>query len=127
MKTQIALAVALGALFVAVPSATPKKTPPAVLQMGVDCAGDVTTPDGNDYDACIVTVTGLVTNTTYSLQVTDNCNGYNVARNVTAVAGGINVPVQIPDCPSATFSLLTTGRNAGQLVATSGLIVMPLP
>ena len=125
MKTEIALAVALGALFVAVPSATPKKTPPAVLQMGVVCAAnDATTPEGHDYDPCTVTVTGLVTNTTYSLQVTDNCNGFSVARNVTAVAGGINVPVQIPDCQNATFSLFTTGRNAGQLVATSGLIVM---
>ena len=103
------------------PTATPKgHTTGGILPIVVTCA------DNSGYDSCMVYVaSGLTTGINYSLEVTDGCIGIP-GRNVTAVAGAIDVIVNIVDCTSATFSLFTTGkRGGGVLIATSGLVLLP--
>ena len=80
-KTQIAIAVTLGVLFLAVPSATPKGKPaPAGLTLSATCfeAMDGTTDTGTD--SCSVNGTGLTADT-YLLTGTSDC-GVESSSNV---------------------------------------------
>lgn len=112
MKTKIALAVALGALFVAVPGAAPKGKP-AGLSFSVLCANDV----------CALTGSGLAASTSYLLDVTDSCNVSVHANSVNTDAGGNLIgPAVSPGIPIAqssgcnvagwTFTLSTLGKRS---------------
>jgi len=102
------------ALFVGVPSATPKGVKPAGLQWSVLCADDSA---GND--SCAVTVTGVASGI-YTLEVTSSC-GASDSSTVNPASGTINTTVLVPECPSGTLtlSLLTAGRRGGTLVSTT--------
>lgn len=77
MKTKIALAVALGALFVAVPGATPKGRPGAGLTLSLTCnevlAGNPPADSGTDF--CSVTASGLPSGA-YFLTLSDSCGNF---------------------------------------------------
>jgi len=111
MKTKIALAVAVVALFVAVPSASPKHgggSGPASVGATIGC-----TENTND-DGCIVSFTGLnPSGTTYKYEIADPC-GYGGAGG--DISGFANYSVGIPtamDCDLPfTISLFTVGRGS---------------
>jgi hypothetical protein len=122
-KTKIALAVMLGVLFVAVPSATPKGKPPSGLTLGVVCTS-TGGPEPGEMDACAVTATGLASET-YLLVATDSCGLVEYVSHFNPVAGTINVNVNLSDpiCPGNTgwtFNLYLIGhKGAPTLVATT--------
>ena len=60
-KTQIAIAVTLGVLFLAVPSATPKGKPASVT-LGVVC-NEPNPDNGSDSDSCTFTGMGMSSGT----------------------------------------------------------------
>jgi hypothetical protein len=122
-KTKITLAVMLGALFVAVPSATPKGKPPSGLTLGVVCTS-TGGPEPGEMDACAVTATGLASET-YLLVATDSCGIDEYVSHLNPVAGTISVNVNLSDpvCPGNagwTFNLYLIGhKGAPTLVATA--------
>ena len=120
MKTKIALAVTLGGLFVAVPSAAPKGKP-ASEQLSVGSCSEV-----SGGDSCTVTATGLAAGATYRLEVTDFCDGsFEYGSNETPDGGTINQPLVLLDAstgcatPGWTFNLYRlSGKGVPSLVAT---------
>lgn len=118
MKTKIALAVALVALFVAVPGATLKAAKPASLTFSVGC-------DTND--VCQLNGSGFGASTSYKLVVTDSCGGNAYTNDVsTDSSGGFTTAPAVPlsvslydgSCPSNTgwtFTLSTLGRRSSQV------------
>jgi hypothetical protein len=111
MKTKIAVTVALCALFVVVPSATPKGIKPAGLQWSVLCSDAAT---GND--TCAVTITGVASGI-YALEVTSSCGGSS-SNSVNPNSGTVSTSAIVSDCPAGTltFNLVTAGekrRDAG--------------
>jgi hypothetical protein len=122
-KTQIAIAVALGVLFVAVPSATLKAAKPAGLAWGVAC-NDIIDIDGGETDSCTVTITGLNSSATYRLEVTDGCGGFASSNANAPQLASPGVVVALPDCTTGTtFSLFTVGKRGQQLVSTYGPVL----
>jgi hypothetical protein len=116
-KTQIAIAVTLGVLFLAVPSATLKAAKPAGLAWGVAC-NDIGSPE---VDSCTVTITGLNSSATYRLEVTDGCGGFASSNANAPQLASPGVVVALPDCTTGTtFSLFTVGKRGQQLVSTFG-------
>jgi hypothetical protein len=105
MKTKIAFAVVLGALFVAVPSATPKGKPaPASVGLTVGCSEDA--PAGSDY--CIITASGMAAGT-YKLLVTDACQGIIFDSNESA---NFSATINPLDCGTGlTIQLFTIGKG----------------
>src|SRR5579863_7301519 len=102
MKTKIALVVALGALFVAVPSATSKGKSPAGVNVTVAC---IENADGTD--TCTITATGL-SKGTYWVDATDSCGG-SLASSASA---NFDFTFQATDCASAiTVQLFSVGRG----------------
>jgi len=122
-KTKIALAVMLGALFVAAPSATPKGKPPSGLTLGVVCTS-TGGPEPGEMDACAITATGLASEI-YLLEVTDSCGFVEYVSHFNPVGGTIKVNVNLSDpiCPGNagwTFNLYLIGnKGAPTLVATT--------
>jgi hypothetical protein len=115
MKIKIAITVALCALFVAVPSATPKGGKPAGLAFSVVC---------NTSDNCALTGSGFAPGS-YALDVTDSCGGQTLTNSSVNAdsTGHINTVVSPgePNCSnnaSWTFTLFTLGKRGGSQVAT---------
>jgi hypothetical protein len=121
MKTKIAVTVALCALFVAVPSATPKGKPgPSGVQWSVVCNGG----------SCSVGITGLSPGpgVSYWLAVADNCGAPVYGTGLNADSTGAyhgNADVSAEDtilgCPTTswTFTLSTTGRHSSFVSSTT--------
>jgi hypothetical protein len=121
MQTKIAVTVALCALFVAVPSATPKggKPSPAGVQWSVIC----------NEPSCAVGVTGLTPGpgVTYNLSVVDNCGTVAFNSNFDADSTGAfhtSVNVSAEDaggCTTSmwTFTVSTVGRHSGPVSSTT--------
>jgi hypothetical protein len=122
MKTKIAITVALCALFVAVPSATPKgsKPGPAGVAWSVIC----------NVGTCSVGITGLSPGpgVSYWLAVADNCgapisgSGFN-ADSTGAYHTSIDVSSEdtVPGCATTSwhFTVSTTGRHSSTVSSTT--------
>jgi hypothetical protein len=121
MKTQIALAVTLGVLFVAVPSATPKGAKPAGLTLSAVCSEG--SPDTGT-DSCSVNATGLSADT-YLLTGTSDC-GVESSSNVSPGQFPVTVNFSDSSCNSGgfTFNLYVLKRGVPTLVATSAAFVI---
>jgi hypothetical protein len=123
MRTKIVLTVALGALFVAVPSASPKHGGGgggggAGLAFSAICGAD---------DTCVLNVTaGLAPSTSYVLDVTDNCGHTYFNSGVQSSSTGTLNHVtpfgyaELPGCAvtGVTFALRNRGKG-GSLVFTT--------
>lgn len=119
MKTKIALVVALGALFVAVPSATPKGGRPAGVQWGFTCNELVGPPDA---DTCNVTVTGLSAKGQYTVGATNSCGGVDSGSGTVTGAdlGTTGVIITLDDCEGSwVFSLYSVGKGGAPTFVTS--------
>jgi hypothetical protein len=111
MKTKIALAVAVVALFVAVPSASPKHgggSGPASVGATIGC-----TENTND-DSCIVSFTGLNSSgTTYKYQIADPCGYGGAGGNISGVSSySVSIPTAADCGVPFTISLSTVGRGS---------------
>jgi hypothetical protein len=130
MKTKIAIAVILGALFVAVPSATPKGKPGAGLTLSVTCNEVL---DGTDTgtDFCSATASGLNPNGIYTVILSDNC-GNPLGRNNGngPIVGPVNATfseVDLFGCTvtGVTASLYSDGRGGAlTLLQTSSATII---
>ena len=112
MKTKIALAVAVVALFVAVPSASPKHgggSGPASVGATIGCTEN-TTGDDN----CTVSFTGLnPSGTTYKYEIADPCGYGGAGGNISGFASySVSIPTAM-DCDSPlAVTLSTIGRGS---------------
>jgi hypothetical protein len=107
MKTKIAITVALCALFVAVPSATPKGKP-AGEQLSLICGAG----------ACSATASGLSGTGTYAVNITDDCGDTLIATSVNAPGQSVSV-----DLVSTTACTVTT-VTAQLFVSTHGKLTL---
>jgi hypothetical protein len=132
MTIKIALAVALGSLFVAAPSATLKgaKPQPAGLTLSLTC-NDIL--DGNQIDTttdfCSVTVTNLLPGA-YAIYLLDSCG------NIMHSTGGdgpsfsfgytFSEPNAVFGCPvtSVTANLYRVGKGGAQTLLLSATTVI---
>jgi hypothetical protein len=111
MKTKIAITVALCALFVAVPSATPKGKPgPSALPFTAACGID---------DVCSFSGSGLAPNTSYGLSYTDGCGTFLGSTSLNtdgtgALSKGQTVAPSETGCPNPgwIFTLSTLGKRS---------------
>jgi len=116
MKTKIAITVAVCALFVAVPSATPKGKPgPSALPFVVVC---------NTSDVCSFSGSGLAPSTSYDLSYSDMCGTPLGSTSVNTDGTGALISQNISPfetgcaAPGWIFTLSTIGRRSST-VATS--------
>ena len=113
MKMKIALAVALVALFVAVPSATPRgKTPPASVGATVGCSENLDR-FGADIgtDTCIISFTGLDPGTTYHIVIDSSCGGGSIDTSRSGSAAYSFTFVDLNDCGTGLTISVTTGSG----------------
>jgi len=115
MKTKIAITVILCALFVAVPSATPKGGKPAGLPFVVVC---------NTSDVCSFSGSGLAPSTSYDLSYSDMCGTPVGSTSVNTDGTGALISQNISPFETSCgtsgwiFTLSTLGKRSST-VATS--------
>lgn len=110
MKVKITITAVLCALFVAVPSATPKGKPgPAAVPFAATCDTD---------DVCSFSGSGLAPSTSYELSYTDRCGTFLGSTSVNtdgtgALSSGQTVsPFETSCTPSGwIFTLSTLGKR----------------
>jgi hypothetical protein len=125
MKTKIALAVAVVALFVAVPSATPKGHAPASVGATIGCSendGDAGGLD-SDTDTCIISFTGMNAGTTYNITISDTCSGDIMVNSRSGSTNYTFTFVSVNDCGTGLAISVTSGsgrRTAAVPVTVTG-------
>lgn len=110
MKMKIAFAVALGALFVTAPSATPKGRTPASVPVTVGCTENFDGPTDTGTDTCIVSFTGMDPGTTYKITISDSCGGDAIG---TARSGSTTYTftLDVNDCDAGLVISVTSGSG----------------
>jgi hypothetical protein len=124
MKTKIALAVALVALFLAVPSATPRgpKTPPASVGATVGCSENLDGVADIGTDTCIISFTGLDPGTTYHFVIDSSCGGGSIDTSRSGSATYSFTFVDLNDCGIGLTISVTTG--SGRRTATVPITII---
>lgn len=115
MKTKISLAVALGVLFVAVPSATPKGHPPAAVPGAIIACSE--NGDGIT-DTCMVSFTGMDPGTTYHITISDTCGGDGIDTSRSGSSSYSFTFTSLKDCATGLVISVTsgTGRKATPVI-----------
>jgi hypothetical protein len=117
--SKMAIAVALGVLFVATPSATSKGKPASVVFSAVCTSvaptGALPADANGDIDTCELSGTGLAGGASYNLTVTDSCGVTDFRTGINTTSSGTlswsAILYDSPGCEGWTFSLYGV-RNA---------------
>jgi hypothetical protein len=117
--SKMAIAVALGVLFVATPSATPKGKPTTLVFTAVcglaASTGSLPADANGDIDTCELTGTGLAAGASYNLIVTNSCGVTDFRTGINTTSSGTlawsAILYDSLGCEGWTFSLYGV-RNA---------------